>query len=121
MTMQAQKNHISAETQTRLAALLRQHALDESLYESLTKSPEQARDHVRFWRRTMWLANGAMISVATLLFAWAMHRTIQFGAIGWLIASLSLGLLAIHLMHVLDRQRKAINEVEQFARRENLI
>lgn len=100
-----------------LSRLQREHAIDDSLIESLTASPEQARAHIQFWKRMMWVTNGTGIMLTLVLGVLALRANSILFYAGAAICFVAALLCLLTLL----RQRKAIAEVESVARQYSLI
>ena len=104
-----------------LETLQARYAIDDSLIESLMHSPEQARAHIKFWVRMMWIVNGTLIGIFALLAGLAGHSIVKGGSVWWWGAAMIAicGLLA--MLGVLARQRQAANAIICAARKHRLI
>lgn len=58
-----------------------EHAIDDSLIQSLVTSTAQAHAHLKLWTRTMWIVNGSVIGVLTLIFGFAARSFIDNGSL----------------------------------------
>ena len=97
------------------------HAIDDSLIESLLASPEQARAHLAFWKRMMWGVNGSLICLLTAGAMFPAIRLMSGGSPIWAGAFIfSIG-LAGYMTLVLRRQREALGAILQTAHHHNLI
>lgn len=105
---------------TDLENLQRDHAIDDSLIGSLLASPEQAKEHIAFWTRIMWVSNGVTILVFAVGLGLSL-RKIQLGAPLWWMFGVVIGFLGfIWAVGVLRRQGAAIQAVKKVADRHGL-
>lgn len=104
-----------------LEELRRLHAIDDSLIASLTASPEQAEDHIRFWRTTMWTVNGFLIAASLALLVWTARGLGDSPSILQIVAFILLSLLTLKVSAVLRRQRRALAKVNEIAIRHGLL
>lgn len=112
---------MTADLKHDLAMLQADHAIDNSLIESLVTSKSQARRHIAFWVRMMWVTNGAMIGVSALLAGFAIRALAHGGTMLWLLPFL-IGLSAVlFFLSVLARQRQAAAAVKRVAQQHDLI
>lgn len=100
-----------------LGRLQTEHAIDDSLIESLMASPNQARAHIKFWKRMMWVTNGTGILLALGLGVLGLRGNSVLFYAGTSICFAAAFLCLLTLL----RQRKAIEEVLSVARLHNLI
>ena len=104
-----------------LAMLQADHAIDDSLIESLVASRSQARRHIAFWVRMMWVSNGAMIGVSALLTGLSIRALAHDGTKLWVLP-LFIGLAAVlFFLGVLARQRQAAAALKRVAQQYDLI
>ena len=97
------------------------HAIDDSLIESLLASPEQARAHLAFWKRMMWGVNGGLICLLTACAIFSALRLMSGGSPIWAGACIVSVGVAGYLTCVLRRQREALGAILGTANRHNLI
>lgn len=98
-----------------------EHAIDDSLIESLTASPDQARAHIQFWKRMMWAINGTGIVVTLGLAVLALHSAMRGRSVLFYAGAAICFIAAFLCLLTFLRQRKAIFEVESVARQHGLI
>lgn len=112
---------MTADLKHDLAMLQTEHAIDDSLIESLVTSRAQARTQIAFWVRMMWISNGALIGAAALLAGFAIRALAHGGTKLWLLPLL-IGLAAVlFFLGVLARQRQAAAAVKRVAQKHDLI
>ena len=97
------------------------HAIDDSLIESLLASPEQARAHLAFWKRMMWGVNGGLICLLTACAIFSALCLMSGGPPIWAGAFIISVGLAGYMTLVLRRQREAFGALLRIAHRHNLI
>ena len=111
----------SPEALADLKALARNHGVNAELIKSLTASKEEARAHLGFFKRMMFVSNGAvmMIGAAIAIFAGLQLRggsSILWGA------ALTLGvILFVKFFAVFISMSKALRATEAVARKHDLI
>ncbi|MGB6230162.1 MAG: hypothetical protein WBF53_08555 [Litorimonas sp.] len=107
--------------QSDLDQLRSKHAVDDTMIESLTAGPDQARAHIAFWSRMMWTVNGVLLAaslVGALLSArWALDARSVLS----LLAFTALSLMVIKLASVLWAQRRALEAIRMVATRHGLV
>ena len=111
----------SPEALADLKALARDHGVNAELIKSLTASKDEARAHLGFFKRMMFMSNGAvmMIGVAIAIFAGQQLRggsSILWGAL------MVLGvILFLKFFTVFISMSKALRATEAVARKHDLI
>lgn len=112
---------MSPELKSDLNHLQSVYAIDDSMIESLVSSPEQARDHIRFWSRLTWMMNGAVIALCVVVLTVCVRSGLREGPIWvWVIAVVAF-LGAMRFVSVLHFQRRAVAEIKRVATDHNLI
>lgn len=104
-----------------LSRLQREYAIDDSLIESLVASPDQARAHIQFWKRMMWVTNGTGMVLTLGLSVLALRYAARGNSLLFYAGGAICFIVALLCLLTLLRQRKAISEVEKVARQHNLI
>ena len=111
----------SPEALADLTALARDHGMNAEMIQSLTASKEEASAHIRFFKRMMFVSNGAFMALGA--------AAVVFGGMG-LLNGLSVvrALLVVigvvlfaKFFTVFLSMREAIRETEAVARKHDLI
>lgn len=98
-----------------------EHAIDDSLIQSLVTSTAQAQAHLKFWTRTMWIVNGSVIGMLALIFGFAARSFIDNGSL-WVFAIAVIALCGmIWAIAVLQRQRQAGRAILEMAQKHGLL
>lgn len=104
-----------------LKALARDHGINAELIKSLTASKEEARAHLGFFKRMMFISNGAVMTVGLALFGFGWQR---FSAgsliVGGILAVIGV-ILFVKFTAVFSSMVKAIRATEAVARKHELI
>ena len=94
------------------------HAIDDSLIESLQSSPEQAKAHIRFYKRMILLTCVLPVVVGGVVVALA---GLKLSGILALLLCMAGAWIVYHFGYVLVRMVKAIRVTEQIAKYHHLI
>ena len=111
----------SPEALADLKVLAREHCVNAELIKSLTASKEEARAHLGFFKRMMFVSNGAVMMVGALLAIFAGQQLRGGTSILW-SAALTLGIiLFVKFFTVFISMSKALRATEAIARKHELI
>ncbi len=107
--------------ETDLRELQALHALDDSLIDSLLTSKAQASAHIEFWIRTMWMVNGTLIAILSLIVGFSARQLLRGGPLLlWPVLIVAVcGLLLV--ISVLHRQRRAAKAIKIIATKHDLV
>ena len=104
-----------------LKALARDHGVNAELIKSLTASKEEARAHLGFFKRMMFVSNGAVMAIgAASLIIGAMGLADGFSVIHCALVVIGF-LLFAKFFTVFLSMSEAISETEAVARKHDLI
>ncbi len=116
--MAASENQTQEE---RLSFLRKEHGISPLILESLTKTPQEARLAIRFFKRMTFLAGMTFLTIAISIAGLGLAKIIQ-QYILWGVISLLCGvLLSIYACLVFTRQVRAIRAMEQFIAQQNTL
>lgn len=104
-----------------LKALARDHGVNAELIKSLTASKEEARAHLGFFKRMMFISNGAVMTIGLAIAGFGWQR---FSAGSALLGGICLALGALLFLKftaVFASMVKAIKATEAVARKHELI
>ena len=111
----------SPEASADLKVLAREHGVNAELIKSLTAGKEEARAHLGFFRRMMFVSNGAVMMIGAAIAIFAGQKFFQ-GASGVWIGAMVLGLLLfLKFFTVFISMSKALRAAEAVARKHDLI
>lgn len=115
------KASIAADLAADLKALERDHGMSSELIKSLTTSKEEARAHIRFFKRMMFISNSAAMTIGLAILGFGVKRLTEgFSVLG--AVSLVVGLfLFLKFAIVFASMTKAINNTEAVAQKYDLI
>lgn len=112
---------MKADLKRDLQYLQTEHAIDDSLIESLLASKSQAKAHLQFWTQMMWGLNGGIIAMMALVTGFFSRQSLRSGPV-WMLGFAGLTLCGLlWAVRVLQRQRAAKHAVVTMARKHNLI
>ena len=104
-----------------LKALAREHSVDAELIKSLTASKEEARAHLGFFKRMMFVGNGALMMIGAAIAIFAGQKFFQGGSDLWIGAMVFGLLLFLKFFTVFISMSKALRAAETVARKHDLI
>ena len=111
----------SPEALADLKALARDHGVNAELIRSLTASKEEARAHLRFFKRMMFLSNGVVMIVGAALAIFAGQQLRDDTSILW-GAVLTLGvILFVKFFSVFISMSKSLRVTVAVARKHDLL
>lgn len=111
----------SPEALADLKALARDHGIDAELIKSLTAGKEEAWSHLGFFRRMMFVSNGAVMMIGAAIAIFAGQKFFQGASDLW-IGAMVLGLLLfLKFFTVFISMSKALRAAEAVARKHDLI
>lgn len=104
-----------------LSALERDHAINSELIKSLLASKEEAHAHITFFKRMMFVSNGAVMTIGLALAGFGGKRLLD--GFSWLgIISLAVGvLLFLRFVTVFATMTLSMKATEALARKHDLI
>ena len=98
-----------------------EHAIDDSLVESLLTSTAEANVHLNFWTRTMWIVNGGLIGTLAPIFGFSARYFIHNGPL-WVLAISVIALCGVMwAIGVIQRQRQARRAIVEKAQKHGLL
>ena len=104
-----------------LEALKRNHAINPELISSLLASKEEARAHIRFFKRMMFVSNGAVMTIGLALAGYGGKRLLGEFSINGLICLIVGGLLFLRFAAVFATMTLSMKASEAVARKHDLI
>ena len=111
----------SPETLADLKALARDHGVNAELIKSLTAGKEEARAHLEFFRRMMFVSNGAVMMIGAAIAIFAGQQFRDGASVLW-GAAVGLGvILFVKFFTVFVSMSKALRAAEAVARKHDLI
>ena len=111
----------SPEALADLKALARDHGVNTELIKSLTASKEEASAHLEFFKRMMFVSNGAVMMVGAAATIFAGRQWIGGGSDLW-IGGIVFGLLLfLKFFTVFISMSKSLRATEAVARKHDLI
>ena len=111
----------SPEALADLKALARDHGVNAELIKSLTASKEEARAHLGFFRRMMFVSNGAVMMIGAAIAIFAGQKFFQGASDLWIGAMVFGLLLFLKFFTVFISMSKALRAAEAVARKHELI
>ena len=104
-----------------LDALERDHAINSELIKSLLASKAEARAHIAFFKRMMFVSNGLIMSVGLAIAGFGVKRLLD-GFSGLALAALIVGgLLFLRFAAVFVSMTLSLKATEALARKHDLI
>ena len=111
----------SPEALADLKDLARDHGINAELIRSLTTSKPEARAHIGFFKRMMFVSNGAIMTLGLAVAGFGGQRLMGgFSILGAICLVVGL-LLFLKFMAVFAGMTRAIKATEAVARKHNLI
>ena len=104
-----------------LNALAREHGVNAELIKSLTAGKEEARAHLGFFRRMMFVSNGGVMTVGLAIAGFGAQRLMSGVSILGVLCLVIGGLLFLKFTAVFASMVKAIRATEAVARKHDLI
>ncbi|MGB6231143.1 MAG: hypothetical protein WBF53_13565 [Litorimonas sp.] len=98
-----------------------EHAVDDTMIDSLMAGPERARAHIALWARMMWTVNGALLATSLIGALLSARWALDARSVLSLLAFLALSFLVVKLASVLWAQRRALHAIRAVATRHGLI
>ncbi len=111
----------SPEALAELKGLARDHGINAELIKSLTTSKEEARAHLGFFKRMMFVSNGVVRMVGWAIAGFGAQRLMVGMFIVGVICLVIGGLLFLKFTAVFASMVKAIRATEAVARKHDLI
>jgi len=111
----------SPEALADLKALSRDHGINAELIKSLTTSKEEAREHLGFFKRMMFVSNGGVIFVGLVLVGFGVQRLMGGFSVLGLVGLVVGALLFLKFTVVFAGIVRAIKATEAVARKHDLI
>lgn len=111
----------SPEALADLKGLARDHGINAELIKSLTTSQDEARAHINFYKRMMFVSNGAVMTVGLALAGFGGQRLMGGFSVLGLACLLAGGLLFVKFTAVFAGMVRAIRAVEAVAQKHDLI
>ena len=111
----------SAEALADLKALARDHGINAELIKSLTASKEEARAHIGFFKRMMFVTNGGVITVGLGIAGFGAQRLLGGISVLGVICLVVGALLFLKFTAVFASMVKAIRATEAVARKHDLM
>ena len=104
-----------------LKALARDNAINAELIKSLTASKEEARAHIRFFKRMMFVSNGAVMTIGLALAGYGGKKLVGGFSIVAVVCLLAGLLLFVKFTAVFAGMTRSIRKTEAVARKHELI
>lgn len=111
----------SPELAADLKALERNHAINPELIKSVLASKEEARAHIRFFKRMMFVSNGAIMTIGLALASYGGKRLFDAFSVIGLICLIVGGLLFLRFAAVFATMTLSMKATEAVARKHELI
>jgi len=111
----------SPEALSDLKALSRDHGINAELIKSLTASKEEARAHIGFFKRMMFVTNGGVMTVGLAIAGFGAQRLLGGFSVLGLVCLVVGALLFLKFTAVFASMDKAIRATEAVARKHDLI
>ena len=111
----------SPEALVDLKALAREHGVNAELIKSLTAGKEEARAHLGFFRRMMFMSNGTVMMIGATIAILAGQKFYQGASDLWIGAMVFGLLLFVKFFTVFISMSKALRATEALARKHDLI
>ena len=104
-----------------LKALSCEYGINDELITSLLASKEEARAHISFFKRMMFISNGAVMTLGLALAGFGAKRLMDgFSVVGVLCLVVGV-LLFLKFLSVFASMLKSLRATEALARKHNLI
>ena len=111
----------SPEALADLKALARDHGVNAELIKSLTTSKEEARAHLGFFKRMMFVTNGGVMMIGAAIAIFSGQQLKEGTSILWGV-SLTIGIiLFVKFFTVFVSMSKSLRATEAVARKHDLI
>lgn len=111
----------SPEALADLKQLARDHGINAGLIKSLTASKEEARAHLGFFKRMMFVTNGGLMFIGLLLAGFGLQRLMSgFSVLGLICLAVG-AIVFLKFTAVFASMVKAIKATEWVARKHDLI
>lgn len=111
----------SPEALADLKQLARDHGINAELIKSLTASKEEARAHLGFFKRMMFVTNGGVMFMGLLLAGFGLQRLMSgFSVLGLICLAVG-AILFLKFTTVFMSMTRAIKATEAVARKHELI
>lgn len=111
----------SPEALADLRALARDHGVNAELITSLTAGKEEARAHLGFFKRMMFVSNGTVMMIGAAIAIFAGQKFFQGASDLWIGAMVFGLLLFLKFFTVFISMSKALRAAEAVARKHDLI
>jgi len=112
---------LDAALQSDLEYLREAHGLNDIMFESLLASKKEARAHIRFFKRMVFISNGAVMTLGLCLMGWGFKDGFDDVSIVRIILGF-LGLLVfLWFCRVFVRGVRSVQAVERTSRKHSLI
>ena len=111
----------SPSLQSDLKALERDHAINPELIKSLLASKEEARAHIGFFKRVMFVSNGAVMTIGLALAGFSGKRLMDGFSVLALIGLIVGALLFLRFAAVFATMTLSMKATEALARKHDLI
>ena len=97
------------------------HGLNDILFESLLASKEEARAHIKFFKRMVFISNGAVMTLALCLMGWGFKGGFDDVSIVRIIPGF-LGLIVfLWFCRIFIRGVRSVQAVERISQKHGLI
>ena len=112
---------LSSEAVADLRQLSTDHAINAELIHSLTASKEEARAHLKFFKKMMITSNGLLMFVGATLAVFGILRLLDGFSVLGLISLIAGFLLFLKFASVLMSMTRAVGATETVAKKHQLI
>lgn len=106
---------------TALRASIDDNRLSDELYISLVTSKVEARAHLRFYKRMLFISNGGVMTLGLLISGFGIRRLTSGSSTIGILFILSGALLFLKFTSVFVSMTRAIKAVEAVAKKHNVI
>jgi len=97
------------------------HGLNDILFESLLTSKEEARAHIRFFKRMVFISNGAVMTLGLCLMGWGFKGGFDNVSIVRIILGFLGLLIFLWFCRVFVRGIRSVQAVERISKKHSLI
>lgn len=104
-----------------LKALESKHAINSELIKSLLASKDEARAHIGFFKRMMFVSNGAVMTIGLAIAGFGAKRLIDSFSVLGLISLITGALLFLRFAAVFASMALSMKATEAIARKHDLI
>ena len=112
---------MSADLRSDLEYLRDAHGLNDILFESLLASKEEARAHIQFFKRMVFISNGAVMTLGLSLMGWSFRDGFDDVSIVRIILGFFGLLVFLWFCRVFVRGVRSVQAVERISQKHGLV